>query len=135
MISGEEIRLGRQRLGLSPDAFGEAIGVDRRTVSNWESGKTSPSRYEGKIRALLDERGPGLRTASDAELVAEIARRLSKLGPMDISHRPATITDDTSQTHRSEFELAARRGENQGKQIRHQLDELGEESQDQGADE
>lgn len=36
----------RKHLGLSQSAFGEKIGVQQRTVSDWESARTSPGAVE-----------------------------------------------------------------------------------------
>jgi transcriptional regulator with XRE-family HTH domain len=41
---GERIRKAREDLGLSQQAFADALGVDRKTVSNWEGGRNRP-RY------------------------------------------------------------------------------------------
>jgi len=43
------VKLIRARLGLTQEQFGEAVGVDQSTVSNWENGAT-PS---GPARKLL----------------------------------------------------------------------------------
>jgi len=47
MHIGERIRRRRERLGLTQDQIGEALGVSRETVSQWESGTTEPrpARY------------------------------------------------------------------------------------------
>ena len=39
----ERIRLSRKHLGLTADAFGEAIGIVRSAVSNIESGRRQPT--------------------------------------------------------------------------------------------
>lgn len=36
------LRAMRERAGLSPEKLGAAIGKDRATIYNWESGRTSP---------------------------------------------------------------------------------------------
>lgn len=41
---GERIRKAREDLGLSQQAFADMLGVDRKTVSNWEGGRNHP-RY------------------------------------------------------------------------------------------
>ena len=40
---GEKIKEYRERLGLSQAELAEEIGVDRSSVSLWESGKTMPT--------------------------------------------------------------------------------------------
>lgn len=41
---GERIRKAREDQGQSQSAFAAALGVDRKTVSNWEGGRNHP-RY------------------------------------------------------------------------------------------
>jgi transcriptional regulator with XRE-family HTH domain len=47
----------RNRAGLTQDQFSKAIGVDRGTVQDWESGKTSPTRSEGVLTKILNNQG------------------------------------------------------------------------------
>lgn len=76
------------------------IGVDRRTVDNWENGRTVPKNSLARIERALgirlqetsvgrhpeddayvaraDDKGPPLRDATKDELLAEIARRLAE---------------------------------------------------------
>lgn len=42
MILSEQIRRGRKQLGMSQADLAEAIWVSRNTISNWESGTTTP---------------------------------------------------------------------------------------------
>lgn len=82
VISSTEIRAARERAGLTQEELGAALGVSLRTVGNWERGATVPRNREAALRRVLadhldDGTGPTLTGASDAELVAEIARRLS----------------------------------------------------------
>lgn len=41
---GERIRKAREDLGLSQLRFATALGIDRKTVGNWEAGRNQP-RY------------------------------------------------------------------------------------------
>lgn len=96
MIEGNEIRAARERAGLSQQELAKRLDVSLRTVGNWERGETVPRNREAKIRdvladwldggapkvfvshptpAYLDE--SALRSVSDVELLAEIARRFS----------------------------------------------------------
>jgi hypothetical protein len=50
---GERIRLRRHVLGLTQQALADAVGVNRSTVSAWETGKQQPERHEGMIEAVL----------------------------------------------------------------------------------
>ena len=82
---GEEIRRARELMGLTARELAEAVSVDPNTVSNWENNKTSPRGKLALVRRVLrmDEpaehaadHGPALRHASNAELLAEVARRI-----------------------------------------------------------
>ena len=42
MILSEQIRRGRKQLGMSQADLADAIWVSRNTISNWESGATTP---------------------------------------------------------------------------------------------
>lgn len=43
---GDRIRKVRDDLGLSQQQFADQLGVDRKTVSNWESEKNRPRRRD-----------------------------------------------------------------------------------------
>lgn len=83
MIDGQQISDARQRAGLTQQDLATKVGVSLRTVGNWERGATVPrSRMHALRAALSDHLGEpsdiGLRAASDAELLAEIARRFER---------------------------------------------------------
>jgi transcriptional regulator with XRE-family HTH domain len=85
VITGEQIRAARERAALTQSQLGERIGVSLRTVGNWERGESIPRNKEAVLRAALadhlpdeDGRFPPLNTASDAELLAEVARRFAR---------------------------------------------------------
>lgn len=89
MINGTEIRRARERAGLTQEELAEKVGVSLRTVGNWERGTSVPRAKEGIIRAVLsdhikspDRDAPSLTSASDAELIAEVAKRLSRTSSM-----------------------------------------------------
>lgn len=95
MLTAEQIRDLRQAKGLSQVQLAAMAGVDKNTVSSWERGVTKPTRYEGKLaRILLSPDGTlgtpspssamthdtilvALRQATDADLLAEVARRFA----------------------------------------------------------
>ncbi len=88
MISGQEIREGRERARMTQAELGQVVGVSARTVGNWERGETVPRNREGALREAITggpRATPALDQASDAELLAEVARRM---GP-----RVSTVTD------------------------------------------
>ena len=52
MIRPEVIRARRKRLNLSQDALGELVGVDQKTISDWEAGNGNPT--SNSIEKLAD---------------------------------------------------------------------------------
>lgn len=44
MDTGERIKLARQKLELTQEAFGKLAGVSKAAVSYWENGRTKPER-------------------------------------------------------------------------------------------
>jgi transcriptional regulator with XRE-family HTH domain len=81
---GEEIRRARELMGMTQDELAAAVSVSPNTVGNWENDRSSPRGKLAKIRLVLHmedegrtpDNGPPLHTASHAELLAEIARRI-----------------------------------------------------------
>ena len=61
-MTPEQIRASRKNLGLSQAKLSTRIGVTQTTISNWESGKTSPSAAQ--VTALQKELGEGKAKAS-----------------------------------------------------------------------
>lgn len=82
MITGDEIRRGRELLGLTQSELGKRIGVSHRTIGNWERDETSPQRYEARLRELFRGQHPAPSTSiadySDTELLLEVSRRMSE---------------------------------------------------------
>lgn len=108
MIDGAEMRAARERAGLTQTEVAKRVGVSLRTVGNWERGESVPRSKEQAIRAALGdhlqdstpEQGTTLRAASDAELLAEIARRFTRrLEPLPVTK---------GQPEQREYDLAAR---------------------------
>ncbi len=54
----------RRRLGLDKHHFAKRVGVDVKSVRNWESGKTTPFR---KVRNVLMQLGPELTALASPE--------------------------------------------------------------------
>ena len=54
----QRIRVIKAILGMDSKAFAKAVGVDRNTVTTWESGRSVPS-HESRvaIKALCDSQG------------------------------------------------------------------------------
>lgn len=106
----EEIKRRRQARGWSQQQLAEALGLSRRAVTNWETGNTEPRG--ANLRALERELGDhdddenvSLRDATDAQFLAEVARRVARgarkdqppirtvtAGPPERIRWPKTIT-------------------------------------------
>lgn len=101
MITGDEIRSGRELLGLTQAELASQVGVSFRTIGNWERGETSPLRYEARLRKLFRGHDPApaqrsIQDYSDTELLLEVSRRMSEQRtrhdrPAD---QPQPLTDD-----------------------------------------
>lgn len=63
---GRLIRRARERARLTQRDLAEAVGVDRKTVGNWESGTSSPRSSMGRLEAVLAAHG--FSTGKQAEL-------------------------------------------------------------------
>lgn len=49
----EIIKTTRKHLGMSQEDFGKALGRSRTAVTNWESGRNSPDRYDAVQWSML----------------------------------------------------------------------------------
>ncbi|MGI8839713.1 MAG: helix-turn-helix domain-containing protein [Caulobacteraceae bacterium] len=55
----EELRAFRARRNLSQRAMGEVLGVAKRTVEDWESGRNRPPPYLALALDLIDQTTQG----------------------------------------------------------------------------
>lgn len=53
-MNAEDLRNIRLNLGLTQKELAEKVGVDIKTIQNWEYGKKIPSTKDGIIRALVE---------------------------------------------------------------------------------
>jgi len=53
---GAILRAARQSLGLTHAEVAERVGVDRKTVSNWENGRQQPTRHLVQLENVLGVR-------------------------------------------------------------------------------
>lgn len=96
--TGQQIRDARERASLTQEQLAQLVGVTHRTVGNWERGASVPRNRLAKVREVLphiddqDDRNVDLRSASDAEVLAEIARRFARTGEDEEHVRSAAIT-------------------------------------------
>lgn len=56
-MTKQEIKELREQLGLSQRQFAKQLGVSKRTVAYWESGKRRPDKNAQKKLAELHEQG------------------------------------------------------------------------------
>lgn len=52
MLTPEQIRNMRRRLGLNQEAFGRALGVTRDAVASWEIGRSRPQAIGATLAAV-----------------------------------------------------------------------------------
>jgi len=89
VLHGEGVRQARERAQLTQEQLAKLLGVSARTIGNWERGETVPRNRAAAVQAALgldEEEGPLLRQASDAELLAEVARRMSERTRPECDH-------------------------------------------------
>ena len=80
-MDGSQMRDARVRARLTQEQLAERLGTTLRTVGNWERGGVPESRV-ALLRSVLSEQfaedGPTLLGATNLELLAELAKRLSR---------------------------------------------------------
>lgn len=55
-MNSVEVKKIREDMGLNQEEFAAKIGVDRRTIINWEKGKKIPETKVKRLNLLLDEK-------------------------------------------------------------------------------
>lgn len=99
MLTGDEIRTARERAGWTQAHLGDLVGVSMRSIGNYERGDTIPRNRMPVLEEVLapyirSGQGPSLVGASDAQLLAEIARRFAGgARSKEIAHDTAAKTD------------------------------------------
>lgn len=150
MTTGRDIRTARERAGMTQQELARRVGVSLRTVGNWERGETVPLNRAGTLETVLaewlrgDSSSPRLDGASDAELLAEIARRFERRARMAAPYPESSARagwdepDGSTAPVPDHYDLAAYPAPAAGT-LREQWDEArsgdGEESQAPGGDE
>jgi DNA-binding transcriptional regulator YiaG len=74
-ISAEEIKNGRERIGMTQKQLADAVGVSLRTVGSWERGESVPRNRAAMVAEILDLQIEGQRDFGRDALV----RRLGAL--------------------------------------------------------
>lgn len=72
-MTKEEIKKIRKELGLTQVKFAQKLGVDTKTIQNWEAGKTIPQTKNGIIREILKSS-----TNPSAELITDTNQIISE---------------------------------------------------------
>lgn len=121
MLTGDELREARERAGLTQQQLGDQVGKAMRSVGNWERAPRVPDAAERLVRRAFPDwfgaPAAPLSTVSDAQLLAEIARRFERgRQDGDVHGRqpaPRTTPADSWRDHMDKdgFDLAADRGE------------------------
>jgi putative transcriptional regulator len=80
-MSGAQIRLIRERLGMSQMQFGQLLGVHWVTVSRWERGELKPSPYQQEMISNFQvawrrEKDIGQRATNELLVVGVVAALL-----------------------------------------------------------
>ena len=88
MLTGDEIRLRRQMASMTQADLARIVGVSVRSIGNYERGETVPRNKLPLIEEALahpmasdlheQPSSPALGQATDAQLLAEIARRFAR---------------------------------------------------------
>lgn len=142
---GQRLRDARERAGLTQQQVANEIGVSLRTVGNWERGETVPQNRLAKLEDLLSvqlrpnapalrpvygtrpqrevlELPPGL-TPRQRDAVRELVQSMA-----DPAGEPGGELVDLSRPPMPDLSrVAARRGESEGRRLREEQDEDGEE--------
>lgn len=144
---GRRIREARERAGLTQQQVAAEIGVSLRTVGNWERGETVPLNRFARLEAVLGERlrpgapadgpvygtttperdvlelPPGL-TDRQREAVREVVRAMVE----PAGEQPGGQLVDLARPPLPDFtQVAARRGQSEGRRLREEQDEQAEQ--------
>jgi transcriptional regulator with XRE-family HTH domain len=92
---GSRIKRARERRRWTQQELAYQLGVDRKTVDNWENGRTRPRSSAGAIEAVLgirldgaDEAPPG----TGPVIPADLERRLAQLTPEERAYVVGLLT-------------------------------------------
>lgn len=152
MLTGDELREARERARMTQQQVADRIGKTLRSVGNYERSAEVPRSAETLIRAEFPEwfgqPAAPLASVSDAQLLAEIARRFDRgregrdghgqqpapIGGPGPDHDPDDVVRELRRMEDDARRQAAYRARSRGQEMKRASDELGEESQDPGDD-
>lgn len=82
MLTGDELRAAREAAHMTQQQVADRVDKTLRSVGNWERAAAVPRSAEARIRAAFPEwfgqPAAPLSSVSDAQLLAEIARRFDR---------------------------------------------------------
>lgn len=136
MLTGDQIRTARERAGWTQAHLGDLVGVSMRSIGNYERGETIPRNKMPVLKEVLAPYlggdGPSLLGASDAQLLAEIARRFDRGTERQENDRGNTTpTSPAGEDRNLKAAYPIKGSQSKGRQSRQQQDDAGEESQDE----
>lgn len=70
-MNGIEVSKIRFDLNLTQTQFGKLLGVDRRTIANYEQGKTIPENQQKLIRLIYEQKKDGKNSLKEPESTYE----------------------------------------------------------------
>lgn len=92
---GSRIKRARERMRWTQKELADQLGVDRKTVDNWENGRTRPRSSAGAIEAVLGIRLDGPDDpppASEPVIPPDLERRLAQLTPDERAYVVGLLT-------------------------------------------
>jgi putative zinc finger/helix-turn-helix YgiT family protein len=91
LLTAEQIRAGRKRLGLKQEELADALGIAKATITRWENRKLIPSRVMNKILKAY------FRSKSFRELLVAIDADPS-MGVDEVEETPVVVAGGTTLT-------------------------------------
>jgi putative zinc finger/helix-turn-helix YgiT family protein len=91
LLTAEQIRAGRKRLGLKQEELADALGIAKATITRWENRKLIPSRAMNKILKAY------FRSKSFRELLVVIDADPS-IGVDEVEETPVVVAGETTLT-------------------------------------
>lgn len=76
---GIKIKRARERLRLTQEQLGHAVGVSQKTIDNWEHDRRYPKSAIGALEQVLDVSFDGDSPPGEPEDIVELADRLEEM--------------------------------------------------------
>jgi putative zinc finger/helix-turn-helix YgiT family protein len=91
LLTAEQIRAGRKRLGLKQEEIADALGIAKATITRWENRKLIPSRVMNRVLKAY------FRSKSFRELLVVIDAD-SSIGVDEAEETPVVVAGETTLT-------------------------------------